>query len=156
MNIMKQQNLQIYALYNRTVTDSVTGRTHPVFVTLSDGNLSYSIEEDSLFDVNQLYKEGAYETLHPHMMSQMMLIFLLSTLALFGIWGFLIYKKIQKSIEFKKEKEAQIAAVKKEEINLGIDNILQKVDLIVTILCIKRNLMRFVNLGRTLLFIVVH
>lgn len=117
-----------YALYNRTVTDSVTGRTHPVFVTLSDGTLNYSIEENSLFDVNRLYKKGAYETLQPPMMSQMMLIFLLSTLALLGIWGLLIYKKIQKAIEFKKEKEAQIAAAKKEEINLGIDNILQKVD----------------------------
>lgn len=117
-----------YALYNRTVTDSVTGRTHPVFVTLSDGNLNYSIEEDSLDDVNRLYKKGAYETLQPPMMSQMMLIFLLSTLALLGILGFLIYKRIQKSIEFKREKEAQIAAAKKEEINLGIDNILKKVD----------------------------
>lgn len=117
-----------YALYNRTVTDSVTGRTHPVFVTLSDGNLNYSIEEDSLFDVNRLYKKGAYETLQPPMMSQMTLIFLLSTLALLGVLGFLIYKRIQKSLEFKREKEAQIAAEKKEEINLGIDNILQKVD----------------------------
>lgn len=117
-----------YALYNRTVTDSVTGRTHPVFVTLSDGNLNYSIEEDSLFDVNRLYKKGAYETLQPPMMSQMMLIFLLSTLALLGILGLLIYKRIQKSLEFKREKQAQIAAAKKEEINLGIDNILQKVD----------------------------
>lgn len=117
-----------YALYNRTVTDSVTGKTHPVFVTLSDGSLNYSIEEDSLYDVNRLYKEGAYETLQPPMMSQMMLIFLLSTLALFGIWGFLIYKKFQKSLELKREKEAQIAAAKKEEINLGIDNILQKID----------------------------
>lgn len=117
-----------YALYNRTVTDSVTGRTHPVFVTLSDGNLNYSIEEDSLFDVNRIYKKGAYETLQPPMMSQLMLIFLLSTLALLGIWGFLIYKRIQKSLEFKRDKEAQIVAAKKEEINLGIDNILQKVD----------------------------
>ena len=117
-----------YALYNRTVTDSVTGRTHPVFVTLSDGNLNYSIEEDSLFDVNRLYKKGAYETLQPPMMSQMTSIFLLSTLALLGFLGFLIYKRIQKSLEFKREKEAQIAAAKKEEINLGIDTILQKVD----------------------------
>lgn len=117
-----------YALYNRTVTDSVTGITHPVFVTLSDGNLNYSIEENSLFDVNQLYKKGAYETLQPPMMSQTMLIFLLSTLALLGIWGFLVYKRIQKSLDFKREKEAQIAAAKKREINLGIDNILQKVD----------------------------
>lgn len=116
-----------YALYNRTVKDSVTGRTHPVFVTLSDGNLNYSIE-DSLFAVNRLYKKGAYETLQPPMMSQLMLIFLLSTLALLGILGLIVYKRIQKSLDFKREKEAQIAAAKKEELNLGIDNILQKVD----------------------------
>ena len=117
-----------YALYNRTVTDSVTGKTYPVFVTLSDGNLNYSIEEDSLHDVNRLYKKDAYETLRPPMMSQMTLIFLLSTLALLVIWGFLIYERIQESLAFKREKEVQIAAAKKEEIKLGIDNILQKID----------------------------
>ncbi len=121
-------DLRDYALYNRTVTDGVTGKTHPVFVTLSDGNLNYSIEEDSLFGVNRLYKESAYETLHPPIMSQIMLIFLLATIVLLGVFGLLIYKKIQKTIEFRKEKEAQIAATKNKEISLGIDNILQKVD----------------------------
>lgn len=124
--------LRDYALYNRTVTDSVTGKTHPVFVTLSDGNLNYSIEEDSLYEVNRLYKEGAYETLRPPMMSQMMLIFLLVTIVLLGILGLLIYKRIQKHLEFRKEEEekkaAQVDVIEKEEINLGIDNILQKVD----------------------------
>lgn len=87
-----------YAIYTRTVTDSITGMTHPVFVTLSDGNLNYSIERDRLYNVNQLYKEDAYGTLRPPRMSQTMLIFLLATVCSILILGALTYKRVVNAV----------------------------------------------------------
>ena len=94
--------LRNYAVYTRKVTDSVTGVTHPVFVTLSDGDRSYSLTIDTLFQENMLYKQDAYKTLHPPVMNRLMLISILASVVLLCILGFFVFKNAQKSAQLKK------------------------------------------------------
>lgn len=123
-------DLMDYAVYNRTVTDSVTGRTHPVFVTLSDGTRNYSLKETGSYSSTSttLHEKGAIQTLHPTSTSPMTTIFLLASFLLAVIWGALVYLAIEKAKAAKEEAEAQALASKKEKPHLGMDSILKKVD----------------------------
>ena len=52
-----------YAIYTRRVQDTVNGKQHPVFVTLTDGSLHYSLEDGSW--ENHLCTRDTYRMLAP-------------------------------------------------------------------------------------------
>jgi len=91
-----------YAIYTRSVKDSVTGRTHPIFMTISDGSIHYSIMEGS-FDSILLCQKDAHSTLRPVSMNNLMTIVLLVTIALWGIAIAVAYRAIAKWWEQRKE-----------------------------------------------------
>ena len=122
-----------YAIYTRSVTDSVFGHTHPVFVTLTDGDKSYTIKEDSLFDKNVLHMGDAYSILRPSSSHQIMSIFILSTIVFLGLFAFIVYKKIEKKREIQIAQREEIEAAKKNEITIGLDHILNEIDSEITL-----------------------
>lgn len=122
-----------YAIYTRSVTDSVFGHTHPVFVTLTDGDKSYTIKEDSLFDKNVLHMGDVYSILRPSSSHQIMSIFILSTIVFFGLFAFIVYKKIEKKREIEKTQREEIEAAKKNETTIGLDHILNEIDSEITL-----------------------
>jgi hypothetical protein len=121
--------LRNYAVYTRTVTDGVTGLTHPVFVTLSDGARNYSLTIDTLFNENMLYKQDAYSTLHPPVMNRLLLISVLATVALLCILGFFIFKKAKKSPqEQKEEPDTQPQEAAEDSPAMDTDGINRRID----------------------------
>ena len=122
-----------YAIYTRSVTDSVFGHTHPVFVTFTDGDKSYTIKEDSLFDKNVLHMGDAYSILRPSSSHQIMSIFILSTIVFLGLFAFIVYKKIEKKREIQIAQREEIEAAKKNEITIGLDHILNEIDSEITL-----------------------
>lgn len=117
-----------YAIYTRSVTDSVFGNTHPVFVTLTDGDKSYTLKENDLFDVNMLYMGDAYDLLRPSTSHQIISIFILSTFVFVALFIFIVYKKVDKKRELEKAQREEIEAAKKNETTIGLDHILGEID----------------------------
>lgn len=122
-----------YAIYTRSVTDSVFGHTHPVFVTLTDGDKSYTIKEDSLFNKNVLHMGDVYSILQPSSSHQIMSIFILSTIVFLGLFAFIVYKKIEKKREIEKVQREEIEAAKKNETTIGLDHLLNEIDSEITL-----------------------
>lgn len=122
-----------YAIYTRSVTDSVFGHTHPVFVTLTDGDKSYTIKEDRLFNKNVLHMGDVYSILQPSSSHQIMSIFILSTIVFLGLFAFIVYKKIEKKREIEKAQREEIEAAKKNETTIGLDHLLNEIDSEITL-----------------------
>lgn len=115
------------AVYNRSVTDTVFGRTHPVFVTLTDGDKSYTLRENSLYDKNVLAQGDAYETLRAPMVHEIVSILLQIVLVL-GITYVLVLRSRRK----KKREEAEAQRIQREEekkadLTIGFQRILRDI-----------------------------
>lgn len=117
-----------YAIYTRSVNDSVFGNTHPVFVTLTDGDKSYTIKKDNLFDENALYMGDTYSILRPSSSHQIISIFTLTTIVFLGVLVFIVCKKVEKKREIDKAQREEIEAAKKNETTIGFNHILGEID----------------------------
>lgn len=115
-----------HAVYTRSVTDSVIGKNHPVFVTLSDGTRNYSLKMNISTDALLLHKKGAEAMLQPVSMSPMMVILVLITVVLALLMGILLYARVDKSKAAIEEEAKRIA--RNRQLNLDMDSILQNVD----------------------------
>ena len=117
-----------YAIYTRSVTDSVFGNMHPVFVTLTDGDKSYTIKENELYDKNDLYLGDAYSILKPSSFHKMISVLVLSTVVLAGLFAVIVYKKLEKKRVIEKAQREKAEEAKKNETAIGLDHILSEID----------------------------
>lgn len=115
-----------YAIHTRSVADSIFGNAHPVFVTLTDGDKSYTIMEH--FSENILHMGDAYDILRPSASHQIVSILILSTVVFLALFSFIVYKRIEKKREIKKAQQQEIETVKKNDTTIGLDHILSEID----------------------------
>ena len=103
-----------YAIYTRSVTDDVTGQTHPVFVTLSDGTRNYSIAE--ILYENALREADAYETLRPPKFSRMLLISAIISVLLLCLFCYFVYLKVRDNLALRNEQQGNsVNEVRRDE-----------------------------------------
>lgn len=86
-----------YAIYTRSVIDSVFGTVHPVFVTLTDGDKSYTIRKDNFPNENIVDMGDAYNILNPPSVHQIMSDLIKSTIILLCLFVFIVCVKFKKN-----------------------------------------------------------
>ena len=112
--------LRDYAIYTRSV-EATGGETHPVFVTLTDGNINYSLQADAgvySSSNNYLCGNDVYSKLNPPMVSPMLVISALTTVGLAALLLLFNLKKIRETAQQRKENPNPNAGKKRKTIGI--------------------------------------
>lgn len=116
-----------YAAYVYTTSDSVFGKIHPVFVTLTDGDTSYMLFRQSYSKLT-VTTGDAYRRLSPPAIHPIIVVVILLTLFFLLIFIACLNKQNKKRKEMAEEHRKQLAIVKANDRSFGLAYILAEIE----------------------------
>lgn len=116
-----------YAAYTYTTSDSVFGKIHPVFLTLTDGDSSYMLKKQSYSKVT-VSSGDAYRRLTPPAIHPIVIVVGVLTAAFLLLYIYCLRRQSKRRNELAAEQRQQLAIAKAHDLSFGLQYILDEIE----------------------------